>query len=179
MKIIACLGNPGKKYAGNRHNAGMIVGIAIADMYSIAINKKEHDAITGSGSIEGYDCLFVLPQTYMNNSGIAVQKVLSFYKETPDNLIVLHDEIELQFGHVKIKFGGGHKGHNGIRSIQQHIGTPDFYRIRIGVGRPADDTPVADYVLSNFTPEEKNHLHQLTQKAQSLLQNWLSGNITV
>lgn len=179
MKIIACLGNPGKKYAGNRHNAGMIVGMAIADMYSIAVNKKEHDALTGSGSIEGYDCLFVLPQTYMNNSGIAVHKVLSFYKETPDNLIVLHDEIELQFGHVKIKFGGGHKGHNGIRSIQQHLGTPDFYRIRIGVGRPADNTLVADYVLSDFTPEEKNHLHQLTHKAQSLLHNWLSGNITV
>lgn len=175
MKIITCLGNPGKKYAGNRHNVGMIIGMGIAEKYSITINKKEHDAITGSGSIEGYDCLFVLPQTYMNNSGIAVQKVLSYYKETPENLIVLHDEIELQFGHVKIKYSGGHKGHNGIRSIQQHLGTPDFYRIRIGVGRPDDDKPVADYVLSDFTYEEKNHLQQITQKVLSLLQDWLSG----
>ncbi|MCX8124499.1 MAG: aminoacyl-tRNA hydrolase [Spirochaetes bacterium] len=175
MKIIACLGNPGKKYAGNRHNAGMIAGLAIAKIYTIDINKKEHEAITGSGTIEGHDCLFVLPQTYMNNSGIAVQKVLSFYKETPDNLIVLHDEIELQFGHVKLKFGGGHKGHNGIRSIQQHLGTPDFYRIRIGVGRPNDNTPVADYVLSDFSYEEKNHLHQITDKIHTILVEWLKS----
>ncbi|MEJ5362420.1 MAG: aminoacyl-tRNA hydrolase [Spirochaetota bacterium] len=176
MKIIACLGNPGKKYAGNRHNVGMIVGMEIADKYSIAINKKEHDAITGSGTIEGHSCLFVFPQTYMNNSGIAVQKVLSFYKETSDNLIVLHDEIELQFGHVKIKFSGGHKGHNGIRSIQQHLGTPDFYRIQIGVGRPQDATPVADYVLSDFTTEEKNHLHQITDKVHTILIDWLKAS---
>ncbi len=177
MKIIACLGNPGKKYAGNRHNVGMIVGMEIADKYSIVINKKEHDAIMGNGVIGGFDCLFVLPQTYMNNSGIAVQKVLSYYKETHENLIVLHDEIELQFGHVKIKFGGGHKGHNGIRSIQQHLGTPNFYRIRIGVGRPQDDTPVASYVLSDFSAEEKNNLQQLTATAQSILVQWLQGHI--
>ncbi|MGB4269298.1 MAG: aminoacyl-tRNA hydrolase [Spirochaetota bacterium] len=176
MKIITCLGNPGKKYAGNRHNVGMIVGMEIAHKYSIVINKKEHDAVTGSGVIEGCDCLFVLPQTYMNNSGMAVQKVLSYYKESPENLIVLHDEIELKFGHVKIKFGGGHKGHNGIRSIQQHLQTPDFYRIRIGVGRPYDDTPVADFVLSDFTTEEKNHLHQITDKVHTILIDWLKAS---
>ncbi len=175
MKIIACLGNPGKKYAGNRHNAGMIIGAEIARRYTITIHKKEHDAIMGIGTIDGYECLFVMPQTYMNNSGIAVQKVLSYYKENPQNLIVLHDEIELQFGHVKLKFGGGHKGHNGIRSIQQHIGTPDFYRIQIGVGRPIDGTPVADYVLSDFTTEEKNNLHQITHKVQTILIEWLKS----
>jgi PTH1 family peptidyl-tRNA hydrolase len=169
MKIIACLGNPGKKYSNNRHNAGILVGVAIAHLYSITVRKKEHDALTGSGIIDGNECIFMIPQTYMNNSGIAVQKVLSYYKELPDNLIVLHDDIELMFGNVALKFGGGHKGHNGIRSIQQHIGTLDFYRIRIGVGRPSDSIPVADYVLSDFTKEEKNFCEDIIHKTNSIL----------
>ncbi|HPD05873.1 MAG TPA: aminoacyl-tRNA hydrolase, partial [Spirochaetota bacterium] len=83
MKVIACLGNPGKKYSNNRHNAGILVGAAIAQHYSITVGKKEHDALTGSGIIEGHECIFMIPQTYMNNSGIAVQKVMSYYKELP------------------------------------------------------------------------------------------------
>lgn len=176
MKIIACLGNPGKKYANNRHNVGMIAGSSIAQIYSIAVKKKEYDAMTGIGTIEGRDCLFIFPQTYMNNSGIPIQKVLSYYKGLPENLIVLHDEIELLFGHIALKYNGGHKGHNGIRSIQQYLHSADFYRIRIGVGRPLDSTAVADYVLSDFSDEEKNHASVLIQKVQSVLIEWLNKN---
>lgn len=155
MKIIACLGNPGKKYNRNRHNIGFIIGEYLARACAIQPSQKVFSSFAGQGKIDATPVLLLFPQTFMNNSGIAVAAALEYYRETPDNLIVIHDEIELPFGEYRVKFGGGHKGHNGIRSILQHINSPDFHRLRFGVGRP--DNPqigVADYVLSNFTQDE-------------------------
>lgn len=155
MKIIACLGNPGKKYRNNRHNIGFLLGESIARLASLAPGKKQFSAAAGTGTIAGEAVLFLFPDTFMNNSGVSVRAALDYYRESADNLIVIHDEIELPFGEVRIKFGGGHKGHNGLRSIIQHTGTADFHRIRFGVGRPPHpDMAVADYVLSDFTSDE-------------------------
>lgn len=163
MKIITCLGNPGKQYKKNRHNAGFIIGDYFAGKFGISVKKKAFNAITGTGTVNGTDIILVYPQTFMNSSGAAVKAALQFYKETPDNLIVIHDEIELAFGHVKTKFGGGHKGHNGIRSITEQLATPDFHRVRLGVSRPANSNiPVADYLLSDFTSEELAKLEELS-----------------
>ncbi|MFC1669112.1 aminoacyl-tRNA hydrolase [Spirochaetota bacterium] len=162
MKIISCLGNPEKRYAKTRHNIGFILGEFMAGDLGITLNKKMFSSITGTGKHYGIDLMMLFPQTYMNSSGDAVAQALGYYKEEPQNLIVIHDEIELPFGEFRTKFGGGHKGHNGLRSIISRIGTADFHRIRFGVGRP--DNPnmeVADYVLSNFSKEEIDKVKEL------------------
>lgn len=162
MKIIACLGNPGKKYRNNRHNIGFMIGEMLASRYSIAPSRKEFGALTGSGRIADERCLLVFPQTFMNLSGRSVREALAWHEEPPDNLIVIHDEIELAFGVFRAKFGGGHKGNNGIRSIMQELGTGDFHRVRIGVGRPANpEIPVADYLLADFTADERAGIERL------------------
>jgi peptidyl-tRNA hydrolase, PTH1 family len=174
MKIIAFLGNPGRKYSKNRHNAGFIIGHIFAKNFNISIKKNEFHSECGSGKVEGIDTLVVFPATFMNKSGLAVSEAMKYYNTNPDDLIAVHDEIELPFADVRIKSGGGHKGHNGIRSIIQYIASPDFNRVRIGVGRP--DNPkieVADYLLSDFTEEEltaiKDLAPQITQAILTLI----------
>ena len=162
MKIIACLGNPGKKYRKNRHNIGFLLGESIVHLAGLSPGKRDFSATTSSGIIAGDPVLFLFPETFMNNSGLSVRAALDYFRQTAANLIVIHDEIELPFGEVRTKFGGGHKGHNGLRSIIQHTGTADFHRIRLGVGRPPHpDMAVADYVLSDFTPDELEALARL------------------
>ena len=170
MKIVAFLGNPGKKYARNRHNIGFIIGEYFASRYSIPAGQKKFSALTGTGVIERADVCLIFPQTYMNNSGEAVSQALKFYREGPDNLIVVHDEIEFVFGKFAMKFGGGHKGNNGIRSIIQHLDTADFHRLRFGVGRPENpNISVADYVLGSFLPEEMEKINGLLPEVSELL----------
>ena len=172
MIIIACLGNPGKKYSKTRHNIGFLFGEMLSNTNSINIKQKSFNAISGTGKIEEIDCILLFPQTYMNNSGESVQSCLSFYKEKPEHIIAIHDEIELPFGECKFKFGGGHKGHNGIRSITSICKTPDFHRLRFGVGRPDNpNIPVADFVLSNFTKEELLKIPEIYENLYSQLCN--------
>ncbi len=144
----------------------MIVGEHLSDKYGIRIKKKQHSSLTGEGNIDGFKTAMYFPQTYMNNSGVAVNQAMQRYHLSHQDLVVLHDEIELPFGEVRDKFGGGHKGQNGLRSIIQETGSADFYRIRIGVGRP--DNPhmtVADWVLSNFTGEQLKEMDHVAEKA--------------
>jgi peptidyl-tRNA hydrolase, PTH1 family len=176
MKVIAFLGNPGKKYANNRHNAGFIVGGLFANTYNIPLKKKEDLYLCGKGEAGNENVLLVFPNTYMNNSGLAVNAALKYFNESVENLIAVHDEIELPFGEVRTKTGGGHKGHNGIRSIIQHAGSADFQRIRIGVGRPdRPDIKVADFLLSDFTKVELEKIReqspQIIQKITELISN--------
>ncbi len=171
MKIIVFLGNPGRKFKNNRHNAGFIIGKIFADEHKIKTNKKDFQSVYGAGSVNNTDILLLFPQTYMNNSGLAVIQTMRYYNEGPENLIVIHDEIELPFGQIKTKSSGGHKGHNGIRSIINHTGTPDFKRIRIGVGRPELKNHVADFLLSDFTKEELNDLINLAPEIIHLIES--------
>lgn len=170
MIILAFLGNPGKKYVKTRHNIGFILGQKLAEIHNIKLGKNEFQSITGSGRISGSECLFLFPQTFMNESGKAVQKALKYYNEKTENLIVVHDELELSFADMRQKFSGGHKGHNGIRSIARECGSPDFHRIRFGIGRP--DNPhitVSDHVLSNFSSNEMSEIDQTIDNFDSLI----------
>lgn len=170
MIILAFLGNPGNKYSRTRHNIGFMVGEFFAESSGIKINKKAFSAETGSGKIEGLDALLIFPQTFMNLSGQSVAKAMDFYNVKPAELIVVHDELELPFGDIKLKTGGGHKGHNGLRSIIAETGSPDFHRIRFGIGRPVNpQMDVADHVLSGFSKEEFDELPELFPVAADLI----------
>ena len=177
MKLIVCLGNPGRNYIKNRHNIGFIIGEHFAELYRIRISEKSFSSLCGSGKIDTTNVLIIFPQTYMNSSGTAVQQALNFYKIDPEELIVIHDELEFQFGRVEKKFGGGHKGHNGLRSIIDRIGAANFYRIRFGVGRPENSNiPVADHVLSNFTSEELDKIKELLPEISEEILGLLKEN---
>ena len=144
--------NPGDKYRFTRHNAGAMALDVVYPGIGYSANKAL-EAFWGQAESDGNICYFLKPQTFMNLSGQSVQKALKKYNIETSHLIVLHDEVELPVGEVRHKFGGGHKGHNGLRSIMGVMGTGDFHRIRIGVGRPADDSNgIADYLLA-FQPE--------------------------
>jgi PTH1 family peptidyl-tRNA hydrolase len=162
MKIIAFLGNPGSKYNKTRHNIGFLAGKRFAEINNIKINKKSFLSETGLWKIDDIDLLLLFPQTYMNESGKAVKKAMDYYGEKHTSLIVVHDELELKFGEVKEKFGGGHKGHNGLRSIIAETGSADFHRIRFGIGRPENESmSVSDHVLSKFTDDEMIEIENL------------------
>lgn len=154
MHLIVGLGNIGDKYQLTRHNVGfMVIDEITKNLTTSNIQKSNfHSTLEKSA----YD-LYSKPTTFMNNSGMAVQAIKEYYKLEIEDIIVIHDDIDLPFGTVKFKIGGGHGGHNGLRSIDAHIGK-DYIRVRIGVGKPQDKADVANYVLNNFSKEELNKL---------------------
>ena len=172
MKIITFLGNPGKKYAKNRHNIGFIIGEYFANKYNIKVKQKGFSGIYGTGKCKGEDFILLFPQTFMNLSGKSVNQALNYYKEDISNLIVVHDEIELKFADIREKTGGGHKGHNGLRSIIAETGSPDFHRVRYGVGRPENpNISVADFVLGNFTKDEMNKINENSNSTIEMIES--------
>jgi len=158
MKIIAGLGNPGGEYAATRHNVGFMVVDRMAPELGAAVVKKMGKALVGQGRLGAEKVALAKPQTYMNLSGEAVGALLSWYKLTPADLVVVYDDLDLPPGKVRVRPGGGSGGHKGMQSIIQVLGSEDFPRVRIGIGRPADPgfetARTARYVLSRFTPEE-------------------------
>lgn len=157
MWLVVGLGNPGTRYAHNRHNIGFMAAEAISAAYSFSAPQKKYDGILQSGTIDGEKALLLMPETYMNLSGKSVQAAATFHKIKPENIIVLHDEIEIEPGKIRTKLGGGHAGHNGLRSIDECIGK-NYWRVRLGVGRPKPPIEVDAYVLSNFTADEEKWL---------------------
>lgn len=165
MKLVAGLGNPGSKYAGTRHNVGFLAVQKVADRAGISLKKSGHQAIYATGRVAGEEVTLLLPQTFMNLSGASVGSACKSLGVEPGDLIVVHDDIDLPFGALKIKRGGGHGGHNGIRHIRQVLGTGEFIRIKIGVGRPAPGGDVAGYVLSPFSATERQNLEDVLEDA--------------
>jgi PTH1 family peptidyl-tRNA hydrolase len=153
--LVAGLGNPGREYAGNRHNVGHLVVDELARRHGGSWRSK-FDGQLAEIRVDGHKLALLKPETFMNDSGRSVGAALRFYKLEPDDLLVVHDEGDLEVGRLQARLGGGLGGHNGLRSIVQHIGTPDFLRLRVGVGRPGrgDPRPLADYVLSDFQPHD-------------------------
>ena len=160
MKLIVGLGNPGKEYSTNRHNIGFLCINHFAKVHRISLDKKQGKARAGTGNITGTEVVLAKPQTYMNASGISVIQLLRKYKIDPVDLIVVHDDLDLPLGKIRIRKGSSAAGHNGIKSIIAALGTQDFIRIRVGISRPqapeesAEDT-IVDFVLGDFTPEDK------------------------
>lgn len=156
MWLFVGLGNPGGAYAGNRHNAGFMALDAIREEHPAfgPYRAKFHGQIA-EGRLGGDKVLLLKPETYMNNSGQSVVAAAAFYKILPDRIVAFHDELDLASGDVRVKKGGGTAGHNGLKSIQAHLGTPDFWRVRIGIGHPGDRNRVSDYVLSDFSKAEQ------------------------
>lgn len=164
--IVVGLGNPGMAYEGTRHNAGCTALSELAAMAGITINKKQFKALTGTGTVEGQKVLLVFPQTFMNNSGEAVQAAMSFYKVPAERLLVLSDDIALDVGAVRVRKKGSDGGQKGLRSIIQHIGVDSFPRIRIGVGaKPHPAYDLADWVLSKYKKDEQPLMEEAFEKA--------------
>jgi PTH1 family peptidyl-tRNA hydrolase len=155
--LVVGLGNPGPGYAGNRHNVGQMALAQLADASSATFKNHKANASVAEGRsfAVGPKLVLAKPNTFMNVSGAPVAALLRFFKIEPERLIVLHDELDIPFDSVRLKFGGGHGGHNGIRDVIAAIGTGDFTRVRIGIGRPPGRQPAADFVLKDFTADER------------------------
>lgn len=175
--LVVGLGNPGDEYAHTRHNAGFDTIDLLADELGVRYWKTEGGALTGKVSWRGRDLVLAKPQSYMNTSGGPVKTLCGSYKVPPDHLYVIHDELDIDPGTIRVKFGGGHAGHNGLRSICDKLGTRDWFRVRCGIGRPPGKMPVADWVLSKPKKEAEDAFVQATQLAAEavlfLLENGL------
>jgi len=158
MKLIIGLGNPGNKYAKNRHNLGFWCVNYFAKDHGIILNKSQAFARTGSGQVEGVKVVLARPQTFMNGSGESVSRLAAKFRVNFGDLLVIHDDLDLPFGKIRIRKDGSSGGHKGINSITEYLGSSDFYRLRLGIGRPADSSEagVIAYVLQDFTTEEKS-----------------------
>jgi peptidyl-tRNA hydrolase, PTH1 family len=153
--LVAGLGNPGREYAGNRHNVGFMVVEELARRHGGAWKGKFNGRLA-EVRIDGHRVALLEPETFMNESGRSVKAAAAFFKLEPDAILVVHDESDLEPGRLQARLGGGFAGHNGLKSVAQHLGTPDFIRLRVGIGRPGrgDRRPLADYVLADFEPQE-------------------------
>ncbi len=153
MRLFVGLGNPGSRYIGNRHNIGFMVVQAIARRFDISPWRRRFQGVAVEGSIADERVLLLLPGTFMNESGRAVAEAANFYKLGPANIVVFHDDVELPPGKVRLKLGGGNAGHNGLRSISEHIGN-EYHRVRFGIGHPGDKSLMEQYVLQDFAKSE-------------------------
>jgi PTH1 family peptidyl-tRNA hydrolase len=170
LKLVVGLGNPGERYAETRHNIGCMVAMRVADRAGIALKRQGYQGIYGVGRVVGEETTLLLPQTFMNRSGASVAPACQSLGVTPGDLIIVHDEIDLPFGTLRVKVGGGHGGHNGLRSITAALGHGDFVRVRIGVDRPPPGGDVSGYVLSRFAAAERQVLSELVEQAAVVLE---------
>ncbi len=174
MKILVGLGNPGGEYERHRHNVGFMAVDAIARRYGASTWRRRFQGVVAEVEISRTKCLLIKPQTYMNESGRAVAEAIRFYKVSPADVIVFHDELDLEPGKVRVKTGGGHAGHNGLRSISAHIGN-DYARLRIGVGHPGSREAVVHYVLHDFARADREWLETLLPAVAQALPHLVGG----
>lgn len=167
------LGNPGLSYANTRHNVGFRVIDSLGAANRIVLRNHLPTAIYGEGTIEGQAVVLALPLTYMNASGKAVVDLCAHVSIPPKDLIVVHDDLDLPLGRVKLKLKGGDAGHHGVQSLIEHLGTGEFLRIRVGIGRPASREEIVTYVLSPFMPDELPPLHDAVRAAEEKIFNVL------
>ncbi len=176
--LVVGLGNPDKKYRGTRHNTGFIAVDDMAREIGVEIGKKKFDSLTAETVIAGQKVLLMKPQTYMNLSGVAVEKAASFYNIPPENIIVIFDDISLPVGKLRIRRKGTHGGHNGIRSIIDYLQSENFPRIKMGIGeRPNPHYDLADWVLSAFKENELKEIKEAASHCLDIVKRMLDGKI--
>ncbi|NPC74927.1 aminoacyl-tRNA hydrolase [Corallococcus sp. AB004] len=181
MKLICGLGNPGREYERHRHNVGFMVVDALLSRARAELTQDKFQARVGQGSLGGERILFVEPQTYMNLSGRSVAEAARFYKIEVQDVLVVHDELDLPFGRLQLKAGGGAGGHNGLKSMVQCLGEDAFIRVRVGIGKPEGPNAkerVAGYVLSNFDDGERRQLEELVGKAADMAESWVRDGLS-
>ena len=175
-QLIVGLGNPGAEYAQTRHNAGAWFVEELADkMHAVLRHVTQFQGLHCFTQVHNQNCHLFIPTTFMNHSGQAVQALASYYKIAPEAILVLHDEIDLPVGAARLKFDGGHGGHNGLRDIIQHLGTKQFYRLRIGVGHPGNSREVVDYVLKSPRKGEREQIDLVLKEVSKVLPLMLAG----
>ena len=174
MKLIVGLGNPGSQYAGHRHNIGFMAVDRIAERHQLSPWRKRFQGLTSDGDIGGVKVLLLKPETYMNESGRAVGEAMRFLKIDPADVIILHDELDLEPGRLKHKIGGGNAGHNGLRSISAHIGN-EYPRLRLGIGHPGHKDLVSGYVLHDFAKADRDWIAPLLDAIADALPTLLVG----
>lgn len=175
MDVIVGLGNPGRRYQHTRHNLGFDVIDMLARRYEMTLQQIEAKALGGKGGIGSRAVVLVKPQTYMNRSGQSVAPLVRRYRKPGEQLVVIHDDIDLSLGTVKIKQRGGDAGHLGVRSIIECLGSGDFVRIRMGVGRPSHQADIVDYVLSPFSADEAETHHTMIAQAATCVETLLAA----
>lgn len=165
IRLVVGLGNPGKSYDASRHNAGFMVVDELAIRYDIALKQLGHEARYGIGRISGKRTILAKPLAYMNKSGPPVRSLARKYEVLIEDMLIVHDDMDLEFGRLKIKEKGGHGGHRGIKSLMDVFGTGDFVRLRVGIGRPPFDTDAAEYVLGRFSKAETRMLPEVLNRS--------------
>ncbi|NVJ27709.1 MULTISPECIES: aminoacyl-tRNA hydrolase [Myxococcus] len=182
MKLICGLGNPGREYERHRHNIGFMVVEALLARARAELNQEKFAAKVGQGTLAGEKILFVEPQTFMNLSGRSVAEAARFYKVPPEDVLVIHDELDLPLGRLQLKAGGGSGGHNGLKSIVSSLGSEAFIRLRFGIDKPEGPNArerVAGYVLSNFDDGERRQLDELMDRAMDMTECWVREGLSV
>ena len=165
MYLIVGLGNPGNRYSATRHNIGFMALEKLAAKLDLDLSQNSFKALWGKGKIGSENVILAMPQTYMNLSGNAVRQLHAFFKTEISNLIVIHDDLDLSFGSVRLKTGGGNAGHKGLASIEENLGSSEFMRIRLGIGKPVDKSRIEGYVLEPFGKDEISVLPEIIQWA--------------
>jgi PTH1 family peptidyl-tRNA hydrolase len=177
MRLIVGLGNPGAQYANTRHNAGFWLVTRLAQRFAISLhNEAKYKAHIGRGTIAGQPVYLMLPQTFMNLSGQSVVPFCKFYNIAPAELLIAHDELDIAVGTVRLKTGGGHGGHNGLRDIVPHLGA-DFHRLRIGIGRPAGSMSVSAHVLAKAPSSEQGLIDAALEEVSRHVETLVQGDV--
>jgi len=179
--LVVGLGNPGPSYAADRHNVGYLVADELATRMGGTFRAHKSgraSVLEGRLRLGGPRVVLGRARGYMNESGGPVSSLLSFYKLTPERLVVVHDELDLPFDTLRVKFGGGDNGHNGLRSVRSALGTGDFFRVRLGIGRPSGRRPVADFVLSPYTADERALLSAQVEKAADAVESLVDSGLS-
>jgi PTH1 family peptidyl-tRNA hydrolase len=174
VKLIVGLGNPGKKYEATKHNVGFHVIDKLANSLNISLNQERSKGLFGFETINGEKVFLLKPLTYMNLSGEAVRPLMDFYKINLEDVVIVYDDLDIPPGKIRLREKGGHGGHNGIKSLLAHLGSEQFKRIRIGVGRPEPGDAVTNYVLSTFSGTEKIEIEESIEQAAKACEYWLT-----
>ncbi len=177
MKIVIGLGNPGKEYEKTRHNLGFMAIDKISEKWGYNVNKSKFNGVMGEGIHNGEKILLVKPQTFMNLSGNCVKEIIDFYKLLPEDLIVIYDDIDIEFGKIRIRPNGNPGTHNGMRNITDMIQSNNFCRIRIGMGKPRENQELYNFVLSEFNKEEMNIVNEVTDKVTQAVEEILANGL--
>lgn len=177
MKLIFGLGNPGKLYALTRHNIGFLSAERFAASYNISLTDEACSCRYGTGAVAGHTIIIAEPTTYMNNCGQAVSALMSYFNAVPADIVMIHDDLDIEFGSIRLKASGGSAGHRGIMSTIRHVQTNLFTRIRVGIGTPPAEIEPVDFVLQHFTAEEEKHLDALLCMVKSCCEMLLTEGI--